>query len=262
MLWLLLAGLCAAINCKKLGLDHLDHTFEMRKTENTPPTETFMDVYFNPCSPVGIDGCADDDHFCVITSVHVDGKDFVTNIKSFGSGSNGASERRSSGGRRIGDDASDIFSYEGAKWGERELYGSATISCGAGSNSFDDWGGGADLFIGSGVLCPDTDDEPPSKKPPSKNPSDEDPPSGQPPAGKPKSSGWGFFHWLVFLVLFGAIAYALLTVYVNFAQSRGSIPLAATASDVLRDLPYLIRDVIRKVKASFGTQSRSGYSAL
>ncbi|KAI1330613.1 autophagy-related protein 27 [Xylariaceae sp. FL0255] len=80
---------------------------------------------------------------------------------------------------------------------------------------------------------------------------------------KPKSSGWGFFTWLVILVFLGTAAYLIFGSWLNYNRygARGWDLLPH--GDTIRDVPYLLKDWVRRVLNTVqGSGSRGGYSAV
>lgn len=244
---LALFGRSSALDCKAEGIEWLDNTLTLSNSTSTPPTTTDFTVYINPCgSAQGDDQCESDDHFCVVESITEgsgrSAKTIVTGIKPFGSKSQGAIEAYSRGPQRI------IFNYDGASWGNSKIHGSIEVACGSEDTSVVEISDPLvyKVHLTSAKLCS-------KEKVPDKTL------KKQPP--KPQKGNWGLFTWIFVLLIFAGIAYAALTVYINFAQSRGNLPLAADIGDVLRDLPYLLRDIFSKLNF-MGSRSSSGYAAL
>jgi hypothetical protein len=79
----------------------------------------------------------------------------------------------------------------------------------------------------------------------------------------PSSSSWGFFTWLVIIVFLGTAAYLILGSWFNYQRfgARGWDLLPH--GDVIRDIPYLIGDWVRKVLNTVqGSGARGGYTAV
>lgn len=77
------------------------------------------------------------------------------------------------------------------------------------------------------------------------------------------SSHWGFFTWVVILVFVGTAAYLIFGSWLNYNRygARGWDLLPH--GDTIRDLPYLLKDWIRRVLNTVqGSGSRGGYSAV
>lgn len=83
------------------------------------------------------------------------------------------------------------------------------------------------------------------------------------PADSSNSSHWGFFGWF-FIILFLAIAsYLIFGSWLNYNRygARGWDLLPH--GDTLRDIPYIAKDIARKVMGSVqGGGSRGGYAAV
>jgi len=78
-------------------------------------------------------------------------------------------------------------------------------------------------------------------------------------APSPRSSGWGFFTWMIIILFLGIAGYVIMGSWVNYNQygARGFdlVPHA----DTIRDIPYIMKDMFRRVQTS---GSRGGYSAV
>ncbi|AEO71079.1 f0aebb9f-fe66-4fb9-8423-0b932b7a3669 [Thermothielavioides terrestris] len=86
----------------------------------------------------------------------------------------------------------------------------------------------------------------------------------QPPPPPPQQSKhWGFFTWLVILVFLAIASYLIFGSWLNYNRygARGWDLLPH--GDTLRDIPYLMKDLIRRVLNTLqSTGSRGGYSAV
>jgi len=81
--------------------------------------------------------------------------------------------------------------------------------------------------------------------------------------GKSKSGGWGFFTWLVIIVFLVVAAYLIFGSWLNYNRygARGWDLLPH--GDTIRDLPYLMKDFVRRVVTTLqGRGSRGAYSAI
>ncbi|WKT38499.1 hypothetical protein QSH57_000317 [Fusarium oxysporum f. sp. vasinfectum] len=77
------------------------------------------------------------------------------------------------------------------------------------------------------------------------------------------SSHWGFFTWFIIIAFLGIAGYLIFSSWINFTRygARGWDLLPH--SDTIRDIPYLLKDWIRRVLNTVqGTGSRGGYSAV
>ncbi|KAF5025697.1 hypothetical protein F66182_2215 [Fusarium sp. NRRL 66182] len=77
------------------------------------------------------------------------------------------------------------------------------------------------------------------------------------------SSHWGFFTWFILIAFLGIAGYLIFSSWINFTRygARGWDLLPH--SDTIRDIPYLLKDWIRRVLNTVqGTGSRGGYSAV
>lgn len=83
-----------------------------------------------------------------------------------------------------------------------------------------------------------------------------------------KSSGWGFFTWLFVLGLFGFVFYIVASVWTNYNRygqvNFDSLPFI----DFLRDIPFVLRDVMTRIfglfqgSSSSSSSGREGYTAV
>ncbi|KAL2137628.1 hypothetical protein VTI28DRAFT_8729 [Corynascus sepedonium] len=81
------------------------------------------------------------------------------------------------------------------------------------------------------------------------------------PAGE--SKGWGFFTWFVIIFFLAIASYLIFGSWLNYNRygARGWDLLPH--GDTLRDAPYIIKDLIRRVLNTLqSTGSRGGYSAV
>ncbi|KAM0430603.1 hypothetical protein ACHAPT_005956 [Fusarium lateritium] len=77
------------------------------------------------------------------------------------------------------------------------------------------------------------------------------------------SSRWGFFTWFIIIAFLVIAGYLIFASWINFTRygARGWDLLPH--SDTIRDIPYLLKDWIRRVLNTVqGTGSRGGYSAV
>lgn len=89
-----------------------------------------------------------------------------------------------------------------------------------------------------------------------------DPNDGEDEGGN-SSSHWGFFTWFVIIVFLGIAAYLIFGSWLNYNRygARGWDLLPH--GDTIRDIPYLLKDWVRRVLNSVqGAGSRGGYSAV
>ena len=268
MFWLLLCAVVFAMDCKSMGFDSLDRTFFFSSISSTPPTNTNVTIYFNPCGPVkGAPECSPDDNLCLIERVLVNTDSnkkkkndqwVITAVKSFGSAEAGAKESVTYGNNNNGEpgdkDGSFIsLDYVGADWGGQSLQGRVELACSDTTEMQSNHYGVEYLFLSvdSPALCAK------GKEPDNGNNDRGDDNQDEPS----KKSGWGFFSYLGLLILIFGVVYLGLVAYVN-ASNRGYQPdIGATIRGIVTDLPYLLGDLARKIRQFF-TGSRSGYSAV
>lgn len=83
------------------------------------------------------------------------------------------------------------------------------------------------------------------------------------PEAPPRSGGWGFFTWLFIIGFLGTAAYLIFGSWLNYNRygARGWDLLPH--GDSIRDVPYLLKDWVRRVLNTVqGAGSRGGYSAV
>lgn len=83
--------------------------------------------------------------------------------------------------------------------------------------------------------------------------------------GTPKQSekSWGWFTWLFIIFVLGTAGYVIAGAWVNYNRYGLSGVDVLPHSDLLRDMPFLVNDLIRKIAGTFSAgNSRGGYSAV
>lgn len=248
--WLIVTGLSwALLPCDniKIGgntydLSRFDHTIMATDQIDTPPSVTNSTIYINPCGPVGIKECPNDAQICGIERVILDKKTLVTKIIPYASeelGSNYTVFPMMPGSQGF------EIEYQGAMWGKEEVGISIVFSCS--QEMFIQFRGVLDhhafLEISAPEVCIDSE----APKPPKKE----------------SGGGWGFFSWLFFLLFIGAAVYAFQFWRANYAHDFGGARIDFdSVADLIRDVPYLVRDFFRKLADTFAGSGRSGYSAI
>lgn len=110
---------------------------------------------------------------------------------------------------------------------------------------------------------------PPEKAPSSPTPTD--PAPSEPDPTTPdnsdkdvnvKGGGWGFFTWVFVLGLLGCVAYVGLHAWRNYKRYGTVTPANARSSEFLRDIPFLLRDFVRKVAGTFSAGTSTGYTSV
>lgn len=86
---------------------------------------------------------------------------------------------------------------------------------------------------------------------------------------KPKDSSpdtkasWGFFTWVFIMFVLGFAGYVIASSWINYNRYGLSGVDILPHSDFLRDIPFLINDLIKKISGTFsGSSNRGGYSAV
>lgn len=76
------------------------------------------------------------------------------------------------------------------------------------------------------------------------------------------SASWGWFTWLFILVALGSAVYIIVGAWLNYNRYGWSTDILPH-SDIFRDIPFLVGDLIRKIAGTFSSgSSRGGYSAV
>lgn len=110
---------------------------------------------------------------------------------------------------------------------------------------------------------------PPEKAPSSPTPTD--PAPSEPDLTTPdnpdkdvnvEGGGWGFFTWVFVLGLLGCVAYVGLHAWRNYKRYGTVTPANARSSEFLRDIPFLLRDFVRKVAGTFSAGTSTGYTSV
>lgn len=111
-------------------------------------------------------------------------------------------------------------------------------------------------------------DTPPEKEPDTPTPTD---PVSQPDPSTPgapdkdvkvEGGGWGFFSWLFCLLIIGGVLYIGLRAWSNYKRYGTVTPVNTRSSEFLSDVPFLIRDFVRKVAGTFSAGTNSGYNSV
>lgn len=78
-----------------------------------------------------------------------------------------------------------------------------------------------------------------------------------------ESESWGWFTWFFIITVLGTAAYIIAGSWVNYNRYGLSGVDILPHADLLRDIPFLVHDVIRKIAGTFSSgNSRGGYSAV
>lgn len=91
----------------------------------------------------------------------------------------------------------------------------------------------------------------------------------KPETDKPKDTSpdtkdsWGFFTWIFIIFVLGVAGYVIGSSWVNYNRYGLSGVEALPHADFLRDIPFLVNDLIKKIVGTFsGGNNRGGYSAV
>ncbi|KAG5356478.1 Autophagy-related protein 27 [Yarrowia sp. C11] len=77
-----------------------------------------------------------------------------------------------------------------------------------------------------------------------------------------ENPSWGWFTWLFIIIVLGVAVYIIGNAWINYDRYGNAGVDLLPHADSLRDVPYLIRDLIAKVVGTFTGSSRTGYSAV
>lgn len=227
-------------------LSGLDHTILATSEADTPPSITNSTVYINPCGPVDVKECANDAQVCLVERVKLDKKVIVTKVVNVVSEELGTNSTIQPGFN--GEQGFDV-QYSGTKWGDEEVFADISYRCS--QELYVEWpsqryfSSNVFLQISSPEICVNSGTTPPS------------------PPKKEKSGGWGFFSWFFFLLFIGTAVYAFQFWRTNYAHDFGGGRIDfESIAELVRDVPYLVRDFLRKLADTFAGAGRSGYSAI
>lgn len=74
---------------------------------------------------------------------------------------------------------------------------------------------------------------------------------------------WGWFTWLFIIIVLGSAGYVIAGAWINYNRYGLSGVDILPHADLLRDIPFLFGDLIRKIAGTFSAGSnRGGYSAV
>lgn len=270
----LVAGASASFNCKatvqgvEYDLTSLKGIHAVSHFTETPPSKTNTTWVINPCGKLDPkqfpeeERCPDGTQVCGIQRVAVKDESVVTELIPV-SGDLDGSVAGTRVSRLEGEAGGLKVEMLDGRWGDADnLSASVEFICAKEESDlkFIDWDGTVlKLELRSPHACPRNEDSPPDKKP---EDGDKEPDNGE-PDNTDSSSHWGFFTWLFIIGVLGFGLYVVFTAWVNYNRYGLSGVDMLPHSDTVRDLPYLVRDFVRKVMGTFaGGPSRGGYSAV
>lgn len=81
------------------------------------------------------------------------------------------------------------------------------------------------------------------------------------------SRSWGWFTWFFIILVLGSAFYIIASAWANYTRygyvGVGSDSFTNSGGEFLREIPFLIRDFVKKVAGTFsGGNNRGGYSAV
>ena len=293
----------AIFNCKlqvedvQYDLSELAGFRVVEISQNTPPSITNTSWYFDACERLdlskipGTDKCPEGTQICGIQTVTVDSSgDSQTTIVSEIIPVSGDIDGNQSGARvsKIqGNDGVSVH-YTGGQWGDEDSIEAAfDFLCAKDVKSpeiaFRGWDGRTlKMELRSAAACPLNDNgnnkdgnkgdgnKDDGNKGDGSNDSDGNKGDGNNDSdgnkgGEEDENGdtWGWFTWLFILAVLGFSAYVVASAWINYNRYGLSGVELLPHSDAVRDLPYLIRDFVRKLASTFaGSSNRGGYSAV
>lgn len=96
-----------------------------------------------------------------------------------------------------------------------------------------------------------------------KQPVKEDPKDPKDPKEpKDESASWGWFTWMFIIIVLGIAVYIIGNAWINYDRYGNAGVDLLPHSDSLRDVPFLVRDLVQKIVGTFTGSSRTGYSAV
>lgn len=235
---------------EKYDLSDLAKTWTLSDEIDTPPTLTNLTWYFNPCGAIEEPNCPPKSQLCGVERVTRDGKTEVMQIIPIYSDGEAAS--RTVDGPADENTEGIRFIYTGATWGDKEVSAEVVFNCGTESK----YVSGADSWENESLLltfttpsvCADRNEEP-------------TPPPSEPGEGRGFFGSIFHFFWMIFVYLFVIALIVGVILFIRYQQT-GQVPVhREDLENLLRDLPYLVRDFFRKIRETFGGTSR-GYAAL
>ncbi|CAN6672144.1 autophagy-related protein 27 [Trichomonascus vanleenenianus] len=253
-------------------------------SRDTPPSTTNTTWYVNPCGKIDLENskCPQGSQVCGIQTVYLPDNDkgVITEIipvaGDFGDRSSGVSTSKRDKGDGVRVDLTD------GVWGKNEhLKASIEFVCdkdkGVGNLEFVQWDGQTAAFKWvSSAACKltsrdddkpkDGDDKPKDDKPKEDKPKEDKPKDDKKPEeGKEpqdESASWGFFTWSFILFVLAVAFYVIGSAWVNYNRYGLSGVDMLPHSSTVRELPYLLRDLVNKIIGTFAGSSRGGYSAV
>lgn len=247
MILALIAHALAANPCQGVDVDGtiydlsgLDSTFTDSTQQDTPPSKTTLTWYINPCGGVEESLCPKGSYVCGVRKVELDGKEYVTEVIPI-AGADDSSKRQVF--KPSGDTEGARLHYSGTRWGDIPVAADLTYRCASEERTVSIEWSGAELKLEqeTPAACKDASHSPPKDRKPNDG-----------------SGGWGFFGWMFFLIFLAFFGFVGLTV-VRSLRMHGDI---GPVGDVVRELPFFLRELWTKITGSFTTQRNGGYSAV
>ncbi|VVT57383.1 uncharacterized protein SAPINGB_P005668 [Magnusiomyces paraingens] len=283
----------ATLNCDihvdgvSFNLAPLQGTYQINSTISTPPSTNDFTWLFDPCASIIRENdklpfsseCPDGSQICGIQRVMLPGSDpllvsIIPVAGDFDGKQTGArielikeENSEKSKGLRV--------SLKGSSWGEStQLQGIIEFICPASDGKNDisslpkyvSWDlNSLRLTWTTKYACENAITEPGNgdHKGDNKDDNNKGDDDSDKNSDNDESKSWGWFTWLFIIGVLGSATYIIAGSWINYNRYGLSGVDILPHADLLRDLPFLIRDVIRKIAGTFSAgNSRGGYSAV
>lgn len=235
---------------------------------DTPPSKRKVEFVLDPCSSLKQDKkkpadeqCPDNTIVCGLGYIQLPKeKDFVlSEVMPFGNGPAPQYQPLSNGE----EGQEGLSTSYGNPWGSEKLDIEVNYICSDKEEGpkLDNVGLGLNNFYSitwkTPAACVNDGSKPKQPvKEPGKTPDNDD---GDASKGNPS---WGWFTWLFIISVLGVAVYIIGNAWINYDRYGNAGVDLLPHADSLRDIPYLIRDLIAKVVGTFTGSSRTGYSAV
>ncbi|KAG5354836.1 Autophagy-related protein 27 [Yarrowia sp. B02] len=248
-----------AVGGKNYDLSAISGPHTVSSSLDTPPSQRRLDFVLDPCDSLKEDRkkgrdeqCPENTIVCGLGYIKLpNAKDFeLAEVMPFGSGSGPQYQPA-----REGD---GLYTSYGNPWGSEKLEIEVNYVCA-------DKEEGPKLDPAGLNFYSITWKTPAACETSSKKPEDPKKPDEKPDPKKPEtdpSNSWGWFTWLFIIIVLGVAVYIIGNAWINYDRYGNAGVDLLPHADSLRDVPYLIRDLIQKIVGTFTGSSRTGYSAV
>lgn len=256
------------VDGKSFDFTKLDKRRIVTTKRKTPPSSEILSWSINPCGTQYSDvddvfkkNCNPVAQICGVKTVELEsGNTYITQVISaagdFGEKPAQISETLIDHGLRV--------KWKGAKWGDQDVGAEIDFLC----SSEDDlnvisWDESTLKLQWKTVhACVSEEPEEPEDKIPEDPESPDESNPDEPHKAPSDSSSWGWFTWLFILLVIGFSCYVVGSAWINYNRYGLSGVELLPHSDLVRDLPYLVRDFFKKIINTFAGSNRGGYSAF